>query len=207
MASRLLVSHLMPAVNVAAESFSVIRRDLDANRDIMDLLGDDEHDALYARRDRQASASKVENMIKVTQRELMKAKRANKSQQAEEMEVKLEELKAQKKVAKGDDVSENTKHLLQIQAIPAGIDLTGKLVVHRARPRDLGILVGAFERISRKPVLGAHLARGFGEVAGNVTFTKDDGEVLVVVGFGNYRPATVQWTDVGRTYIQEPAAA
>jgi len=207
MASRLMVSHLMPTVNVAAESFSVIRRDLDANRDIMDLLGDEEQDALYERRDRQASASKVENMIKVTQRELMKAKRANKTQEVEEMETKLEELKAQKKAAKGDDDSENTKHLLQIQAIPAGIDLTGKLVVQRARPRDLDILVGAFERISLKPVLGAHLARGFGEVSGKVTFTRDGGEVLVVVGFGGYGPAQVQWTDAGRAYTQEPAAA
>jgi CRISPR/Cas system CSM-associated protein Csm3 (group 7 of RAMP superfamily) len=207
MASRLMVSHLMPTVNVAAESFSVIRRDLDANRDIMDLLGDEEQDALYERRDRQASASKVENMIKVTQRELMKAKRANKTQDVEEMETKLEELKAQKKAAKGDDDSENTKHLLQIQAIPAGIDLTGKLVVQRARPRDLDILVGAFERISLKPVLGAHLARGFGEVSGKVTFTRDGGEVLVVVGFGGYGPAQVQWTDAGRAYTQEPAAA
>jgi hypothetical protein len=206
-ASRLMVSHLMPQSNVAPESFSVIRRDLDANLDIMQMLDHDEQDALYARRDRQSSASKVESMIKVAQRELMKAKRAGKTQDLDELEAKLAELKEHKKAAKGDDESENTKHLLQIQAIPAGIDLTGKLVVQRARPRDLAILVSAFDRISMKPVMGAHLARGFGEVEGKVSFTKDDGEVLVVVAFGGYRPARIEWTAAGRGYTMEPAAA
>jgi CRISPR type IV-associated protein Csf2 len=207
-ASRLMVSHLLPEVNVSPETFSVIRRDLDANADIMGLLGDEEQDAMYSRQDRQSSASKVETQIKLAKREIAAARRAKEMDKVAELEVKIAELNELKKATKGADASENTKHLVQIEAIPAGVALLGTLVVQRARSRDVGILVEALERFSARPVLGAQLARGFGEVAGNVTLASDSGEVLVTVEFGGYRPARVAWTDAGKRFTAEvPSAA
>ena len=206
MASRLMVSHLLPEQNVAADSFSLIRRDLDSNTEMMTLLDDAEQDRFYERRDKQALASRSGALMKIAMRELVAARRAKDTNKVDELEAKLVELKELKKTHKGDDESENTKHLLEVEAIPAGLTLTGKLVVQRARPRDLSILSDALDRISRKPVLGAHLARGCGEVAGRVAFTNADGEVLLVATFGGYRPAVIEWTETGRAWTAQEVA-
>lgn len=206
MASRLKMAHLLPAQNAAVDRFRYIRRDLDSNEDIMELLGEEEQDRFYDRQGKQSMASKAEGMIKVATRELMAAKRAKDVAKAEAIEAKLTELKEQKKSHKGDDDSENSKHLVEVEAIPAGLELAGRIVIERARPRDLAILTEAFQRISLKPTFGAHTARGCGEVQGSVTFTDPDGDVLLVLGFGGYKPATVQWTDAGRAYVESEAA-
>ncbi len=70
-----------------------------------------------------------------------------------------------------------------------------------AKSRDLKMLIEAFDRISQKPKVGAHTARGCGEVTGNATFTNDDGEVLAVVRFGGYKKAAVEWTTTGKDYL------
>jgi CRISPR type IV-associated protein Csf2 len=207
-ASRLMVSHLLPEVNVSPETFSVIRRDLEANPDIMGLLSDEEQDAMYSRQGRQSEASKVETQIKLAKRALATVRKAKQADRVAEFEAKIAELTELKKTTKGADASENTKHLVQIEAIPAGVALLGTLVVQRARSRDVGILVEALQRFSDRPVMGAQLARGFGEIAGNATLALDSGEVLVTIEFGGFRPARVAWTDAGKRFAAEiPSAA
>jgi hypothetical protein len=179
--SRLMVSHLLPEANVRPDKFSIIRRDVDANDDIMAMLEPDVVDEMYDRRDRQSDASKVGTQIKVATRALSAARREKNTALVDEIEAKIGQLASKKKSAKGDDESENTKHL-----------------VERPKPRDLQILVDAFERFSLKPVTGAQLARGCGEVDGRVTFTNGDGEVLLVIAFGGYAAARVDWTDAGK---------
>lgn len=200
LASRLMVSHLLPDTNVETETFRYIRRDLDSNEDLMSLLDEGEQDRFYDRQGKQSLASKSEALIKIAKRELAAARRAKNEALVDELEGKIAELGGLKKQQKGEDDSDNTKHLVEIEAIPAGVTLTGKMVIQRARPRDLGILIDALERISRRPVLGAHVARGCGEVTGRASFSTAEGEVLVVVTFGGYKPASVAWTDAGRAY-------
>lgn len=206
-ASRLFVSHLLPEVNVLPDTVSHIRRDLDSNEDMMDLLDETEQDRLYERQNSQGLASKAEALIKLTMRELGAARKAKDEARLAELTAKLEELKELKKTRKGEDTSDNTKHLLELQVIPLGITLLGSLTVNGAQAHDLNMLVQAVDSFSRQPYLGAQRARGCGEVRGRATFKDAQGSVLVVVGFGGRAPAQVEWTDEGRNFLNTASAA
>ncbi len=206
-ASRLFVSHLLPEVNVLPDTISHIRRDLDSNEDMMDLLDEAEQDRLYERQNSQGLASKAEALIKLTVRELGAARKAKDETRLAELTAKLEELKELKKARKGEDTSDNTKHLLELQVIPLGITLLGSLTVNGAQAHDLNTLVQAVDGFSRQPYLGAQRARGCGEVRGRATFKDAQGSVLVVVGFGGRAPAQVEWTDEGRSFLNTAATA
>jgi CRISPR/Cas system CSM-associated protein Csm3 (group 7 of RAMP superfamily) len=196
-ASRLFVSHLMPTVNVQPDKVSHIRRDLDSNADMMDVLAESEQDRLYDRQGKQGLASKAEALIKLATRELAVARKAKDQAKLDELNAKVEELKNLKKTQKGDDTSDNTKHLLELQVIPAGITLSGKLTVTSASGRDLQTIVQALNGFSQMPYLGAQRARGCGEVHGSATFKNADGDVLAVVRFGGLQPAKIEWTAIG----------
>ena len=199
-ASRLQVSHLMPEVNVQPDRISLIRRDLDTNEDMFALLDAPEQDTFYERQGAMSQASKAGDMIKAATSALMKAKKAKDAGEVEALEAKIAELKALKSSHKNEGGGENTKHLLEVEIIPAGIDLHGSLVVQRAKPRDLGMLIKALDRISLKPVVGANTARGCGEISGKATITNQEGEVLCVVMFGGHKKATVEMTKTGQDY-------
>lgn len=200
--SRLQVSHLLPEVNVQPDRISFIRRDLDSSEDLMELLGAAEQEAFYERQALMSQASKVGDMVKVATRELMAAKKARDTRLVEELGAKVEQLKTLQKSQRGEAGGDGntTKHLLEVEMIPAGIDLLGSVVVQRAKPRDLTMLLEAFNRISLSPTFGAHQARGCGEIAGKATFTDGEGEVLAVVTFGDHKPAVIDWTDAGKRY-------
>ena len=206
-ASRLFVSHLLPSVNVQPDKVRHIRRDLDTNLDMMALLDEAEQDRLYERQGNQGLASKAEGLIKLANRELAAARKAKDVAKMDELHAKIEELKALKQTQKGEDQSDNTKHLLELQIIPAGITLSGKLTLQHATAFDLLTLLTAFHGFSRQPYLGAQRARGCGEVAGQVSFKTSGGEVLAVLNFGSHQDASVQWTEAGYAFVQpEPAA-
>ena len=158
--SRLQVSHLMPMVNVQPDTFSFIRRDLDSNEEMFAMFDASEQDAFYGRQNTMSQASKAGDMIKVAVSALMKAKKAKASAaELHALEAKVAELKALKTAHKeeaGGD-GNNSKHLLEVQAIPAGIDLLGTLVVRRARSRDLEMLIEALNRLSLKQIGRAHV--------------------------------------------------
>lgn len=202
LASRLFVSHFFPDVNVMPDKVSHIRRDLDTDEDLMAELGDEEQDRLYQRQEKQGLASKAEAIIKLATRELMAAKKAKDNAKVEELEAKILEFKELKKTHKGDDDSDNTKHLVQLEVIPAGINLSGKLTVHRANPYDLQTMIKALDGFSFMPYLGAQRARGCGEVRGTASFKNHEGEVLVVVAFGGLCAANIEWTEVGTRFLE-----
>ena len=200
-ASRLYVSHLMPEVNVMPDRVSHIRRDLHSNDDLMGLLGDDEQNRMYDRQTKQAMASKVGSLIKQAEAALKTARKQGDTALVDQLEAKLLELGSLKKERKGDDQSNNTKHLVELQVIPAGIDLLGRLTIQGPRPSDLRYLTQALEALSLKPMLGAQRARGCGEVRGQANFRLPGGEPLATVAFGGFVPTATQWTDAGRALM------
>jgi hypothetical protein len=201
LSSRLCVSHLLPEHNVQPDVLRNIRRDLDTNEEIMEELGEAEQDRLYDRQIKQAQASKVGTLIDVAQRELKAARRNKDQSKLDELEEKLNELKELKKDKKGADQSENTKHLVELQVIPAGITLVGKLTIERPIPSDLGFLVEAFKAISLNPYFGAQRARGCGEISGSVSFRTPNDEGLISIQFGNFKPALVQTSEAGTAFL------
>ena len=203
--SRLYVSHLLPTVNVKPDTFHHIRRDLDTNDALFAQLPEAETEAFYARQDGQSQASQAESLIKVASRELRHAKKENDATKVAEIEAKIEQLKALKKAHKAGDESGNTKHLVEMEAIPAGIQLLGKLIIKRATAQDLDTLTNALDAISRFPMFGAQRARGCGEVSGAATVCRTNGEVLAQITFGGFVPASLQWTEAGNVFMT-PAA-
>jgi hypothetical protein len=204
-ASRLYVSHFMPEVNVLPERVAHIRRDLDSNIDVMEQLDADEQDRLYDRQAKQALASKAGTLIKTAEAALKAARKAKDQTKIDELESKIKELEDLKKSHKGDDDSDNTKHLVDLQIIPAGLELLGKLTVQRPLRSDIHHLVHALDGISLKPLMGAQRARGCGEIEGMATFRTATGEVLATVTFGGFKPAYIQWTEAGEMFMAEPA--
>ena len=169
-----------------------------------------EQDAFYGRQNTMSQASKAGDMIKVAFSALMKAKKAKASAaELDALEAKIAELKALKTAHKDEAGGDgnNSKHLLEVQAIPAGIDLLGALVVQRARSRDLEMLIEALNRLSLKPMIGAHTARGCGEIRGNATFTNNEGEVLCTLALGGHTKASVAWTKTGQDYVSNKQPA
>ena len=199
-ASRLFVSHLLPEANVYPDRFSHIRRDLDTNENVFEQLPDEEISRFYDRQQAQSQASKAGGMIKATETALRKARKDKDTALVDELEAKLEDLKNLKKEHKGDDESENTKHLVELQAIPAGITLMGKLIVQKATAADITTIVAAIDGISHNPMFGAQRARGCGEIAGKARVVAADGEPLATIEFGGFKPAVVQWTARGQAF-------
>ena len=199
--SRLYVSHLLPAVNVKPDTFHHIRRDLDTNEALFAELPEAETEVFYARQDGQSQASQAEGLIKVATREMHKAKKANDAAKLAEIEAKIEQLKALKKDHKAGDESGNTKHLVEMEAIPAGLQLLGKLIIKRATAQDIGTLTDAINAISLFPMLGAQRARGCGEVSGTADVCHTSGEVLAHITFGGFASAVVEWTDAGTVFM------
>lgn len=200
-ASRLCVSNLLPELNIMPDRVSHIRRDLDSNEDLMELLDAEEQNRMYDRQSKQAMASKVGTLIKQAETALKAARRQRDTGLIDQLEAKLNELDELKKQQKGDDESDNTKHLVELQVIPAGIDLVGKIIVEGPRISDLKYLTQAFETLSLKPMMGAQRARGCGEIRGRARFRLPDGEPLAAVSFGGFVPTTTEWTDRGRTFM------
>ena len=190
MQSRILVSNLLPAVNVMPEVMSFIRRDLDSNPALFGVLDDGDQAEFYARQDRQADASAVGGQIKVIKRELTKAKKAKDDSLVAELDAKIAQLEALKSDTKGDDQSDNSKHLVETQYIPAGIVFTGRIVVERAKHRDLPVLMDGLEALSLRPMIGGGVARGFGEVTAKFTI-KVDGVVQKIVTIGGWESARI----------------
>lgn len=207
LASRLYVSHLLPRTNVLPDTVRHIRRDLDSNPDILLALDDAEQDRLYERQGKQSQASKVGVQIDLIERELRAARRSKDAAKVDELQAKLEELKIRKKTEKGDDASDNTKHLVSLQVIPAGIELLGKLTVQKPRANDLRLLVVAFDAISQHPCFGAQRARGCGEVHGQLTLRTTAGDNLATIAFGGFQPATVQYTALGQRFLDHDTLA
>ncbi|MBC7618771.1 MAG: hypothetical protein H7293_07240 [Candidatus Saccharibacteria bacterium] len=203
LASRLYVSHLLPDQNLQPDVMRSIRRDLDTNEDIMNELNAEEQDRMYERQTKQSLASKVGTFIEIAERELRAAKKAKDTAKVDALEAKVAELKAQKKAQKGEDESDNTKHLVEHYVIPAGITLRGKITIQQPKASDLTALISAFNGISLKPFFGAQRARGCGEVRGKVAFRATNGEALAAMSFGDFQSAPVQMTDAGRAFVDQ----
>lgn len=201
MASRLIVSNFLPAQNMGVSRMSFIRRDLDSDIELFDALKEEDRETFYARQNIQANASTVSAQMKVVEKELGKARRAKQS--TEELDKKLAELKLIKEATKGEDKSENSKHLLEVECIPAGVTLHGRIVIERAKDRDVDLIMAGFEALSKRPMMGGNIARGFGEITGQATF-KDDSKLLKKISFGGWKSA--QLIDFSDTSVTKSGA-
>lgn len=199
--SRLYVQHLLPATNVMPMTIKCVRRDLDANPGIIDLLDEDVLFQYEERKNHQSNASRIREQVKLAKRALSAARKKNDSEKIEQLEMLLNGLEQQALAASQIDSSNNTMHLAEFQAIPMGLELSGSLFIERATPCDLMVVVKALESISARPFFGGHLARGCGLISGKAAFYDANSQPLVTLAFGHVEPCT-KFTAFGQAFIE-----
>jgi hypothetical protein len=89
------------------------------------------------------------------------------------------------------DMANSSRTITEFFAMPAGLELHGRLVIEQAKERDLGMLVQALEVLSVRPILGAQVARGCGEVSATFTI-KIGGQIVKTVNTGGWAPAHIE---------------
>lgn len=183
--SRLLVSHFVPMTNVLPEAFSGVRKDLEDTPEAFEALSPETQNTHANRSLANSQRADAVSQVKALERQVRAAEK--KGDGAEELKAQLEAAKilAAKFADQMGKMQNSSRTLVGHFALPAGIDMHGKLIIERARERDLEMLVLALDSLSRRPLLGAQVARGCGEITGKFTI-KVDGVVKKIVEIGNW---------------------
>ena len=188
--SRLLVSHFLPVVNVLPERFSGARKDIADTPDAFDSLLPETQAEYWNRSQANSLRSAAAEQVKDINRKLAKSRKASAS--AEEMQALEAQLAAAQQLEEKyeNDMGEmknSSRTVLEHTALPAGIELHGRLIIERARDRDLDMLRLALNALSNRPILGGHAARGCGEIAGkfNVSINGEEKDIITIGGWKN----------------------
>jgi len=182
LSGRLIVSHLLPVENVTPIIITGTRRDLDDDEAVIDMLTSDDRTAFEGRgaanTERVSHASSIKALESKRRATLKKDSKADVS----ELDAAIGVAKQAEAAASGamGEMKNSTRTLIQHSAMPAGVELRGRIVVRRERAGDLEMLLGAFDEFSRMPILGGHSARGCGEVAMTLRVTRDDAPLMTV---------------------------
>ena len=190
-ASRLRVGHFVPRANVEPDRYPGVRKDLGDTEGIVELLSEADAERYYGREDanrRRVDAEKIVNRLK---RDKRSAER--KGENVEEVARQLEE--AEKVVARhkeemGDMQVSSRTLAAGYTALPAGLELHGRIVILNAKDRDMEMIEHGLDCLSRSPVLGAQSARGCGEISG-IFRILIDGEEKKRIAIGGYAPSKI----------------
>ena len=189
--SRLKVSHFVPSVNVLPEPFTGVRKDLDDTEEALDLMDQAEKSTFLGRSEsnnRRASALSLQKQLE------RKVKQAERKGSVSEDDIKaLEVARADVEKFKEEmgDMQVSTRTIVQHYALPAGLVLSGRMVIDKASDTDLELLEYGLSELSLAPVLGAHSARGCGEISGVFDFYDSDGRQTKSIVVGHYGPAKI----------------
>ncbi len=201
--SRLSVGHFMPVVDVAPEAFAGVRKDLDSDTDVLELMDADEVNRFVDRNTNNSKRSAAEALVKKMTSQVRKTEKAGQDVAELKTALALAESQRDALVLAMGDMKNSTKTLTSYEAMPAGIELKSRIIIDKATARDMTTLIGALDLFSRTPVLGGQTARGCGEVAGSFEMADQDGTLLGVVSVGGYRAAKVNWTAGGEALLLE----
>jgi hypothetical protein len=189
--SRLLVSNFLPKVNVLPQAVTGVRKDLEDTDSVLDFLSDSDRQAYHNRSDINSQRAAADAVVKGIKREIAKAKKENKPLADLETALVIAEAKAAALKSEMGDMANSSRTITEFFAMPTDIALHGRLVIEQARERDLDQLLQALNALSLRPLLGAQLARGCGEIAGHFTF-KVAGQVVKTVATGGWEPSRVE---------------
>ncbi len=190
--SRLKVSHFVPQVNVLPDVFTGVRKDLDDTEEALELMDKSDMTAFLGRsgsNNKRAAAAAVVRQLEGSVRRI--EKKGDKV--PEDTSKALEVAKAELEKFKGEmgDMQNSTRTIVQHYALPSGIELSGRIVIENALERDVELIEHALDELSRRPILGAHSARGCGEIEGTFQFHDTGGKLLKTIAIGDYKPSRV----------------
>jgi CRISPR/Cas system CSM-associated protein Csm3 (group 7 of RAMP superfamily) len=188
--SRLRVGHFLPSVNVLPEEYSGVRKDLGDTEGVVELLSEEDATSYYARETSNSRRASAEQLVTSLSRKISAAKRKNES--VDELEKELEEAKKIAEKYKDDmgDMQVSSRTLVGYTAMPAELELSGRIVIMNAKDRDLEMIEFGLNCLSQSPVLGAQSARGCGEISGSFDVVID-GEIKKKITIGGYESAKI----------------
>lgn len=189
--SRLLVSNFLPKTNVLPQAITGVRKDLEDTDGVLEFLSEADRLAYYNRSDVNSQRAAADAVVKSIKRELAKAKKESKPLADLEAALAIAESKAAALKSEMGEMANSSRTITEFFALPADVALHGRIVIEQAKERDLGLILQALHALSARPMLGAQVARGCGEVAGLFTI-KVDGKVVKTVTTGGWAPARVE---------------
>ncbi len=188
--SRLLVSHFMPTHNVLPEVTTGVRKDLEDTDGVLDLLSENDRDKYLGRSGANSKRSAALSVVKNLETKIRKAKKSG--DDLAELEAALQEAQGvvDRYVADMGDMTNSSRTLTNYYILPAGIALKGRLVIEKAKERDLPMIELALNELSKRPILGAQSARGCGELEGTFDVLVD-GVLVKKISIGGWDEAVV----------------
>ena len=188
--SRLLVSHFMPSVNVLPEAVSGVRKDLEDTEGVIDLLVESDRDAYFGRNEANSRRAAAAVVVKQIENKLKKAKKEKADTAELDVALAAAKVTEERYESQMGEMTNSSRTVLTYYALPAALKLTGKLIIQNARDRDLEMIELALNALSLRPLLGAQVARGCGEIKGTFDVMKG-GALLKKVTIGGWAPAVV----------------
>lgn len=189
--SRLKVSHFVPEVNVLPEVFTGVRKDLDDTEDALDWLDENEKLSFMGRSESNNRRAKALSLFKQQERKVKQAERKGEVSQDDLKALEIAKAEVEKFKAEMGDMQVSTRTIVQHYALPAGLDLHGKLVIDKATDVDIELIEYGLKKLSMMTYLGAHSARGCGDISGVFDFYDSDGKQLKSVSIGGWTHAKV----------------
>lgn len=191
MSSRLLVSHFMPAGGaVLPEYVSVVRKDLEDTDGVVEALSPADRDSYYARGDSNSRRADAAGLAADLKRKVRAASKKGEDVKGLEAQLKAAEALVAEFETEMGDMQNSSRTLAGYYALPPGTVLTGRLIIERPRDRDLPMIELALNALSHRPLLGAQVARGCGEVTGGFDVMQS-GVLLKKISIGGFATATI----------------
>jgi hypothetical protein len=149
--SRLLVSNFLPPVPVLPEPITGTRKDLEDTEGVLEALTPDDRAAYFGRSDANSARAAAEAVVSNIKAKVRKAKKAGTD--SAELETALAVAEAQVTKAKEGmgEMQNSSRTITTFFALPAGLRLSGKLVVERARERDISMILQGLEPLRSDP--------------------------------------------------------
>lgn len=191
---RLMMSHLLPTEPCEIITITGTRRDLDDDEGTIDLMSDEDRAAFVARGSANTERVGYEAAVKGLERKIAAARRKDNNADVAEWEAALATARqaASQAATKMGSMQVSTRRPIEHEAMPAHITLTGRIVVCNEREGDLDMLLKAFDSLSLMPLIGAHNARGCGEVSMELRVMRDQ-EHVATVQVGGFKPSRVDF--------------
>ena len=189
--SRLKVSHFVPSVNVLPEVFTGVRKDLDDTEDALDLMNQDDLQGFLGRTESNNRRSAAAAVVKQLEGKIRRDERKGGASEEDKKALQVAQQEVEKFKDAMGEMQVSTRTIVQHYALPAGIDLHGRIVIEKATDRDLELIEFGLKELSLAPVLGAHSARGCGEISGRFEFADADGKQFKNIEIGGYAAARI----------------
>ena len=189
-ASRLRVGHFVPERNVLPESYPGVRKDLADTEGVVELLSASDAERYHGREEANNRRAEAEKLVKTIKGKIRKAEKKNGSVEVLRRELDEAEKVWEKHKEEMGAMQVSSRTLVSHTALPAGLDLRGRIVILNAKEGDREMIEFGLDCLSRSPVLGAQSARGCGEISG-IFKVMIEGEEKKRITIGGYAPSRV----------------